>query len=44
MEEALKELAEDPYAPTLVQITGEIRFVDLVDEIKMTLKEQFNRS
>ena len=44
VEEGLRELANDPYAPTLVQITGDIRLVDLDDELKRSLKEQFGRS
>ena len=35
MEVDVRALADDPYAPTMVQITG---------EIKKSLKEQFNRS
>ena len=44
VKEGLKELTEDPYAPTMVQITGDIRLVDLDDEFKRILKQQSNQS
>ena len=42
IEEGLRELANDPHAPTLVQITGDIRLVDLDAEI-MNAKLQLNQ-